>query len=182
VPEPPPVLVIPPVPGGQAAKSSAATTARAVLASFAGESTAELAATCLAAVGGTLALVSFFMPWAAGNGIAIGTVDVDPRPGAWAFDTPAGWPLVLLFVVLAAAIVASYKLDVLLPGLASPIKRLTSVVAPMLLGGIMLGVSLMYLTLPWGCGDGPVLFGVGGGILVASSIVALFAPAGTRPA
>jgi hypothetical protein len=153
-----------------------------MLASLAAEPRGELAATVLTALGGTLALVSFFLPWAGANGLAIGTIDVSPRPGAWAFDTPGGWPLFFLFGVLAASIVASYKLEELMPGLAPTIRRLTEVTVPMLLGGILLGVGLMYLTLPWGCGSGPALLALGGAVLIAGSTVGLFFASGEHRA
>ncbi len=127
---------------------------KATLASIAAEPKAELAATGLTALGGALALVSFALPWAGDNGLGVGTVDIHPRPDAWAFDTAAGWPLFLMAAVMLAVILASDKLEELMPGLAPTIRRLTESALPMLLGGILLGVGLLYLLLPWGCGGG----------------------------
>jgi hypothetical protein len=153
---------------------------KATLASIAAEPKAELAATGLTALGGALALVSFALPWAGDNGLGVGTRDIHPRPEAWAFDTAAGWPLFLMAAVLLAAILASDKLEGLLPALAPTIRRLTESAIPMLLGGILLGVGLLYLTLPWGCGGGISLLVTGAVLLIAGSIVGLFFPAAER--
>ena len=153
---------------------------RTTLASIAAEPKAELTATGLTALGGALALVSFALPWAGDNGLGVGTVDIHPRSGAWAFDTAAGWPLFVIAAVLLAAILASDKLEELLPALAPIIRRLTETAAPMLLGGILLGVGVVYQTLPWGCGGGIALLALGAVLLIAGSIVGLFFPAGQR--
>lgn len=155
---------------------------KATLASIAAEPKTELAATGLTALGGAFALVSFALPWAAENGLGVGTIDLNPRAGAWAFDTPAGWPLFLISALMLALILASDKLEELMPGLAPTIRRLTETTVPMLLGGLLLGVSFLYLTLPWGCGEGLVLLAVGALLLIAGSIVGLFFPAGQRRA
>ena len=153
---------------------------RATLASIAAEPKAELAATGLTALGGAFALISFFLPWTAENGLGIGTIDLDPRPGAWAVDTPAGWPLFLIAAILLTAIIASDKIEELMPALAPTIRRLTEATIPMLLGGILLGTALLYLTLPWGCGRGIAVLTIGAVLLIAGSIVGLFFPAGER--
>jgi hypothetical protein len=153
---------------------------KVTLASMAAEPKSELAATCLTALGGALALVGFALPWTAENGLGVGTVDIHPRPGAWAFDTAAGWPLFLIAALLLASILASDQLEELMPGLAVTIRRLTEVAVPMLLGAILLGVSLLYVTLPWGFGGGIVLVTLGATLLIAGSIVGLFFPAGER--
>jgi hypothetical protein len=169
--------------GPSAAPMAATTTSqkiRVTLASIAAEPKTELAATGLTALGGAFALVSFALPWAPDNGLAVGTVDLQPRPGAWAFDTVAGWPIVLITVLLLAAVLASDKLEEMMPGLAPTIRRLTEAAVPMLLGGFLLGISLLYLTLPWGSGGGIVLLAIGACLLIAGSIVGLFFPAGER--
>ena len=153
---------------------------RATLASIAAEPKAELVATGLTALGGAFALISFFLPWTADNGLGIGTIDLHPRPGAWAFDTAAGWPLFLFAAILLASILASDKLEELMPGLAPTIRRLTEVAMPMLLGGVLLGAGLMYQMLPWGCGGGIALLLLGAVLLIAGSIVGLFYPAQER--
>ena len=130
----------------------------------------------LTGLGGALALISFFLPWAPDNGIAIGATGNQPRPGAWAFDTPAGWPLFFITLLLLVSVAAGDRAQQLMPGLASTIRRLTWIVAPMALGSGLLGVALLYLTLPWGYGGGLVTLTVGAGLLIAGSIVALFFP------
>jgi hypothetical protein len=153
---------------------------KATLASIAGEPKTELVATGLTALGGAFALISFLLPWTADNGLGVGTVDVNPRPGAWAFDTAAGWPLFLIAAMLLASILASDKLEQLMPALAPTIRRLTEVAMPMLLGGILLGTALLYQTLPWGCGGGITILALGAALLIVGSTVGLFFPAGER--
>ena len=155
---------------------------RASMASIAAEPKAELATEALTALGGAIVLISFFLPWAAANGLGIGTVDVNPRPGAWAFDTAGGWPLFFVVLFILSIVLVSDRLEELMPPLASTIRRLTEVALPMVLGGILLGVSVMYQSLPWGCGAGilPLMFGAA--LLIAGSIVGLFFPAADRSA
>jgi hypothetical protein len=154
------------------------------LASLSSEPRNELAALALTGLGGAMALASFFLPWAAANGMAIGSTSLRGealRGGAWAFDTPAGWPLFLISLLLLAAVVAGDRLGDLLPGMAETLGVLTAVVAPLALGSGLLAVALMYLTLPWGCGGGLVLLALGACLLVAGSMVALFFPAASKP-
>lgn len=146
------------------------------LSSFSSKPRNEIATICLFVLGGALAIISFFLPWAAANGIAVGTTGSSPRGGAWAFDTPAGWPLVLLTLLVLGAMAASEQVQATVPAFASAIRRLTGIVLPMTLGGGLLGVGLLYLTLPWGCGSGLMILVLGGSLLVAGSIVALFFP------
>jgi hypothetical protein len=167
-----------------ASSKSAAIAAR--LSSLSSEPRNELAALALTGLGGALALISFFLPWAPDNGIAIGATGNQPRPGAWAFDTPAGWPLFFITLLLLGSVAAGSKAQEVLPGLASTIGRLTEIVAPLVLGGGLLGVALLYLTLPWGYGGGLVALTLGACLLVAGAIVALFFPSASpgedRPA
>jgi hypothetical protein len=139
----------------------------------------ELAALALTGLGGALALVSYCLPWANDVGLAIGTMGTTgspPQPGAWAFDTPAGWPLFLVTALLLACVAAGDRAQALMPGLAATIRPLTGIVAPLALGSGSVAVALMYLTLPWGCGSGPVVLGLAGCLLIAGSLVALLRP------
>jgi hypothetical protein len=122
--------------------------------------------------------VSFFLPWAGSNGMAVGVMGSNPRPGAWALDTPAGWPLLLVTAILMGSVLASDKVEELMPGLARTIRRLTEVVAPMMLAGIYGGVTIVYWTVPWETGSGISLLALAAGLLMAGSIVGLFFPAG----
>jgi hypothetical protein len=99
-----------------------------------------------------------------------------PQPGAWGFDTPAGWPLFLITVLSLACIVAGDRAREMLPGQARAIGRLTAIVAPLAVGGGLVAVALLYQTLPWGCGSGPLVLGLGGCVMIAGAIVALFYP------
>jgi hypothetical protein len=139
----------------------------------------ELAALVLTGLGGALALVSYCLPWANDFGLAIGTMgttDSSPQPGAWAFDTPAGWPLFIVTALLLACAATGDRAQELMPGLASTIRPLTGIVAPLALGSGSIAVALMYLTLPWGCGSGPLVLGLAGCLLIAGSLVALLRP------
>ena len=136
----------------------------------------ELAAICLVGLGGALALISFFLPWANSIGMGVGTMDANPRPGAWGFDTPAGWPIFFITALLLATMAGSDKAQEVMPDLAATIRRLTWIVVPMTLGGGLMGVALMYLTLPYGCGGGLVAMALGACLLIAGSIVGLFFP------
>ena len=139
----------------------------------------ELAALALTGLGGALALVSYCLPWANNGGLAIGTMGTTgspPQPGAWAFDTAAGWPLFIVTALLLACVAAGDQAQALMPGLAATIRTLTAIVAPLALGSGAVAVALMYLTLPWGCGSGPLVLGLAGCLLIAGSLVALLRP------
>jgi peptidoglycan/LPS O-acetylase OafA/YrhL len=82
--------------------------------------------------------------------------------------------------VLLAAILASDKLEELMPGLAPTIRRLTEVGVPMLLGGILLGVACSTRRCPGDAAGGIALLVLGAALLIAGSIVGLFFPAGQR--
>jgi hypothetical protein len=149
---------------------------KARLASISDEPKGELAAMGLVAMGAAFAVVGFFMPWASPNGWSL-AVSGDPRPNAWAFDVSGGWTLFLISVALMALVLASDKLESFVPRFAPVIKRLTEVVAPLLLAGIYLGVFLLYRSAPWPTGSGPDLLAIAACLLVAGAIVGLFNPA-----
>ncbi len=156
--------------------------ARHWLEAFADRPRHEQVTLSLIGLGWALALVSFLMPWAASNGIGVGTIGSDPRAGAWAFDTPAGWMLFLLTVVLLGAVVMSGRIQAASPSMAPVVRQITGIVVPMTLGGGLFGVALLYLTLPWGCGSGLVVLALGAGLMVAAGIAALFYPStGSSP-
>jgi hypothetical protein len=149
------------------------------LASLTTEPRNEVAAVVLTGLGGALALISYFLPWANDVGLAIGTMGSGGeqfQSGAWAFDTPAGWPLFLITLLLLACVVAGDRAQELLPGLSPTISRLTEIVAPLALGSGLLGVVLLYVTLPWGHGGGLIVLAVGACLLIAGSMTALFFP------
>jgi hypothetical protein len=168
------------IPG--APQSAAPSTGQVIaerLASLSSEPRNKLVALALTGLGGALAVISFFLPWANEAGLAIGSMGTggsQPQPGAWAFDTPAGWPLLLITLLLLACVVAGGRAQELMPGLASTIRPLTEIVAPLALGSALLGVVLLYVTLPWGHGGGLIVLAVGGCLLIAGSMAALFFP------
>ncbi len=153
------------------------------LASLSAQPRNELAALVLTGLGGSLALIGFLLPWANDTGLAIGTMGAggeQPQSGAWAFDTPAGWPLFLISLLLLACVAGGGRAQVLMPGLASAIGRLTEIVVPLALGSGLLGVVLLYVTLPWGHGGGLIVLAVGACLLIAGSLTALFFPSATK--
>jgi len=176
--QPPPEAVPAAAPAAGAAPSAAQLLAER-LATLSSRPRNELAALALTGLGGTLALVSYCLPWANDVGLAIGTMGTTGsslQPGAWGFDHPAGWPLFIITALLLACVAAGDRAQALMPGLASTIRPLTGVVAPLALGSGSVAVALMYLTLPWGCGSGPLVLGLAGCLLIAGSLVTLLRP------
>lgn len=145
------------------------------------ESVQELVAFGLVAAGAVVGFASLFLPWAGPSGIGIGTVALaasPPQPNQWAWGMPAAIPLFLLTALVLGAAAGSDRAQLRLPTLATVIARTTDMVLPMLLGGIYLGVGLLYMTLPpqFGYGTGVLVLTAGGCLLVAGSVVALFFP------
>ncbi len=135
----------------------------------------ELVAFGLSAAGAALGIASFFLPWTGANGIGVGTTQAGPT-NRWAFDMPAGIPLLLFTALILGGIAGSDRAQLELPKLASVIARVTDTILPMLLGGLYLGVALLYATLPWGYGMGIVVLLVAAALLVAGSVVCIFFP------
>jgi hypothetical protein len=154
----------------------------AKLASISSQPKSQLVAAGLVVLGGAMGTVSFFLPWAGPDGMAIGAMGSNPTHNAWAFDTPAGWPLFIITVLLVASVLVSDQLEDLMPGLAATVRRLTEVVSPMLLGGVYAGVAVVNWTLPWASGSGISMLALASGLLIAGSITGLFYPAGQRGA
>ena len=150
------------------------------------ESTLELVAFGLVAAGAVVGIAGLFLPWTAVNGIGIGTTMTSsspPPPNQWGWGMPAGIPLFLLSALVLGAATGSDRAQERLPNLASVIARVTGAIIPMILGGLYLGVFLLYLTLPWGFGTGVFALMVGAGLLIAGAVVTLFLPpdAATNP-
>jgi hypothetical protein len=140
------------------------------------ESTQELVAFGLSAAGAALGIASLFLPWTAVTGIGVGTTGEKVASNQWAFAMPAGIPLLLITVLVLVGIATSDRGQLKLPGLASVIGRVTDVILPMILGGIYLGVALLYATLPYGYGMGIAILVIAATILVAGSVVSIFFP------
>jgi hypothetical protein len=93
---------------------------------------------------------------------------------------PAAIPLLLLTGLVLGAAAGSDRAQQRRPSLAFVIGRVTDVILPMLLGGLYLGVGLLYVTLPpqFGFGTGILVLIVAAFLLLAGSIVSLFFPTG----
>ena len=93
---------------------------------------------------------------------------------------PAALPLFLLSALVLGGVTGSDRAIEKLPNLAPVIAKVTDLIMPMILGGLYLGVVLLYVTLPSGFGSG-LLLGqlallVGSGLLIAGSVTTLFYP------
>jgi hypothetical protein len=147
------------------------------------ESATELVAFGFVAAGGVVGFASLFLPWAGSSGVGIGTVASAgslPQPNQWAWGMPAAIPLLLLTGLTLGAAAGSDRAQQRLPSLAFVMGRVTDVIMPMLLGGLYLGVGLLYVTLPpqFGFGTGVLVLIVAAFLLLAGSIVSLFFPPG----
>jgi len=141
------------------------------------ESTSELVAFGLVAAGAVIGVASLFMPWANGGGIGIGnyaTANETPPANQWGWGMPAGIPLLLLSGLVLAAITGKDRVMERLPNLAGVLGRVTDLILPMTLGGLYLGVFLLYLTLPSGYGSGVVVLFFGACLMIAGAAVSLF--------
>jgi hypothetical protein len=147
------------------------------------ESATELVAFGFVAAGGVVGFASLFLPWAGASGVGIGTVASAgslPQPNQWAWGMPAAIPLLLLTGLTLGAAAGSDRAQQRFPSLAFVMGRVTDVILPMLLGGLYLGVGLLYVTLPpqFGFGTGILVLIVAAFLLLAGSIVSLFFPPG----
>jgi len=143
-----------------------------------GESATELVAFGLSVAGAALGIASLFLPWTGVSGIGVGTTQAGGT-NQWAFAMPAGIPVLVVTALILAGIVGSEKAQLELPKLALVIARVTATILPMILGGLYLGVVLMYVTLPssFGYGMGIVILLIASLLLVAGSVVSIFFPA-----
>jgi hypothetical protein len=179
-----PAVIAPPIPQPGPARAAPQRTAIPTAAQPARKETAqELVAFGFVAAGGVVGFASLFLPWAGSSGIGIGTVASGgslPQPNQWAWGMPAAIPLLLLTGLILGAAAGSDRAQQRLPSLAFVIGRVTDVILPMLLGGLYLGVGLLYVTLPpqFGFGTGVLVLIVAACLLLAGSIVALFFPPG----
>ena len=135
----------------------------------------ELVAFGLSVAGAALGIASLFLPWTGVSGVGVGTTQAGAT-NRWAFDMPAGIPLLLITALVLGGMAASDRAQLQLPKLALVIARVTDTVLPMILAGLYLGVALLYATLPWGYGMGIVVLLVAASLLVAGSIVCIFFP------
>ena len=142
------------------------------------ESTQELVAFGLVAAGAVMGAASLFLPWTGVVGMGIGTTSQSPNQ--WGWSLPAAVPLFLLSALVLGGVTGSDRAKEKLPNLAPVIVQVTDLIMPLILGGLYLGVVLLYVTLPSGFGSG-LLLGqlavlVGAGLLIAGGITTLFFP------
>jgi hypothetical protein len=141
------------------------------------ESIPELIAFGLVAAGAVIGVVGLLLPWANSNGIGIGNYRTSvPPANDWGINMPASIFIFLLSSLVLGAASGSDRAKERLPELAPIIGRVTDLIMPMILGGLYLGVFLLYLTLPFGFGIGVMSMLLGGCLLIAGAIVTLFFP------
>jgi hypothetical protein len=173
----PPVVPTPPVvPHPQVAEGPESAPPRK-------ESIPELVAFGLVAAGAFIGIASLFLPWSGVTGIGIGTMSIagsPPPPNQWGWAMPASLLLFVLSVPVLLAAAASDRAQERFPRFDSIIERVTDLVLPMILGGLYLGVILMYLTVPADYGPGLYVgqyaLALGAGLLIAGAVVTVFLP------
>jgi hypothetical protein len=117
------------------------------------------------------------------TGIGIGTEMVagsPPPPNQWGWGMPAGLPLFLLSLLVLVGAAGSDRIQARFPNLALVVSRVTDLILPIILGGLYLGVVLMYMTVPASYGPGLYLgqfaLLLGAGLLIAGAVVTVFFP------
>lgn len=147
------------------------------------ESIPELVAFGLVAAGGFIGIASLFLPWSGVTGIGIGTMSIagsPPPPNQWGWAMPASLLLFVLSVPVLLAAAASDRAQGRFPSFGSIIGHITDLVLPMILGGLYLGVILMYLTVPADYGPGLYVgqyaLALGASLLIAGAVVTVFLP------
>jgi hypothetical protein len=141
------------------------------------ESTQVLVAFGLVTAGAVIGMASLFLPWANDVGIGIGNYSKgSPPPNQWGWGMPTAWPLFLLSVLILGAASGNDRAQERLPRLAPVIVKVTDLIMPMILGGLYLGVCLLYVTLSTGYGLGILALLVGAGLLIGGAVVTLFFP------
>ena len=144
------------------------------------ESARELIAFGLVAAGAALGIGSLFLPWANELGTSVMMTETT-APHQWGWGMPAGISIFLLSTLVLGAVSGSDRAQAKLPRLSLEIGRVTSTVMPLILGGLDLGVFLLYWGFPWGFGGGLFVLLLGAVSLIAGAIVALFFPPETPP-
>jgi hypothetical protein len=141
------------------------------------QSTQALVVFGLVAAGAVIGIASLLLPWANSVGIGIGNYTTGtPPPNQQGLWMPAGLLLFLLSGLVLGAAAGNDRAQERLPKLAPVIVQVTDLILPMILGGLYLGVALLYLTLPSGCGPGIFVLLVGAVLLIAGAVVTLFFP------
>jgi len=141
----------------------------------------ELIVKGLVITGGVVGLLSLFLAWAGHTGNGVGTTVASP-PNGWSFNTPAGIYMLIISVLLVGSAVA----PAVVPFLGYPeadrfirrfkriIVTVTDLIVPLVVGGLYLGVALLYWSLPWGYGTGIFILVLGAILLIAGATTALY--------
>jgi hypothetical protein len=152
------------------------------------ESVQELVAFGLVAAGVSIGIASLFLPWAGATGIGIGTEMVagsPPPANQWGWGMPAAFPLFLLSLPVLLGAGASDRIQARFPNFSLVVARVTDLILPIILGGLYLGVALMYMTVPANYGAGLYLgqsaLALGAGLMIAGAIVTVFFPPNVDP-
>jgi hypothetical protein len=143
------------------------------------DSVPELVSFGMVVGGAAVGIASLFLPWANAGGLGIGNYSLStqqPVANAWGWDMPAALPLFLISVLVLGAVAGSDVSQARLPNLARVIHLVTDFVLPTLLGGLYLGVFLLYGTLPNGFGIGLIGILLGACSLIVGSAITLFYP------
>jgi hypothetical protein len=138
------------------------------------ESVRELLAFGLIAAGAGLGIGSLILPWATALGAGIAMTDTSPNQ--WGLEMASGIPLFLLSTLVLGAASASDRAQARFPEYAPVIGQVSELVMPLILGGLYLGVFLLYWGSPWGFGAGLFILLLGAISLIAGAIVTLFFP------
>jgi hypothetical protein len=145
------------------------------------ETVAELAAFGLVAGGAVIGIAGLFLPWANSDGFGIGNSYLKLQANQWGLGMPSSIFLLLLSGLVLGAASGSDRAKERLPALGPVIGQVTDLIMPMILGGVYLGVFLLYLTLPDGFGMGVLTMLLGGALLIAGAVVTLFFPPEAAP-
>jgi hypothetical protein len=145
------------------------------------DSIPELVSFGMVVGGAAVGIASLFLPWANAAGLGIGNYEASGQtatPNASGWEMAAALPLFLISVLVLGAVAGSDVSQTRLPNLASVIRLVTDFVLPMLLGGLYLGVFLLYGTLPNGFGIGLIGVLLGSCSLIVGAAITLFYPMG----
>jgi hypothetical protein len=139
------------------------------------ESVRELVAFGLVAAGAVIGIFSLFFPWANELGTSV-MMSETTSPHQWGWGMPGGIPIFLLGTLVLGAVAGCDRAQARLPNLSREIGTVANVVMPMILGGLCLGIFLLYWGFPWGFGGGLYVLFLGSVLLIAGALAALFFP------
>ncbi len=126
--------------------------------------------------GTALGFASFFLPWTSEGGLVIGVHQNNGADDRWGWAAPATPLLLVLALLVVFAPIAMERLALRFPRVSRALVPLIEVVIPMTFAGIAVGISVLYLTWPYGFGAGPMLYLAGGVLVFAGAFIALLFP------